>query len=270
MNRRALFVSLVIGILGVVLLLLYQRRFETEASGGEKVRLLFVVKQIDRNKPISDDMLAVREVPLSYVEDRAVKETEKASVVGLTVANTVRAQQTLLWTDIFSGSDARRELSSLVKPGMRAVAVRLARDDTGTALIRPGDYVDVIGVLATGSQPTVAADSQRSASVLLQHVLVLATGTATSIEQIENREREKKTFSSYGESNLTLSLTLAEAQLLALASERGRLSVALRSPEDARTAERVPDLTATAVTNETERTKVIRSANGPIRIGGNQ
>ena len=73
MNRRALFVALVIGVLGVVLLLLYQRRFETEASGGEKVRLLFVVKQIDRNKPISDDMLAVREVPLSYVEDRAVK-----------------------------------------------------------------------------------------------------------------------------------------------------------------------------------------------------
>ncbi len=266
MNRRALFVALVIGVLGVVLLLLYQRRFETEASGGEKVRLLFVVKQIDRNKPISDDMLAVREVPLSYVEDRAVKESEKASVIGLTVANTVRAQQTLMWTDIFSGSDVRRELSSLVKPGMRAVSVKLSRDESSTSLIRPGDYVDVIGVLATGSQPTSAQDGQRSASVLLQHVLVLATGTATSIEQIENREKEKKGYS-WSDSNLTLSLTLAEGQLLALASERGRLSVALRSPDDPRTAERVPDFSWSAVANEEQRSKVIR--NGPIRIGGN-
>ena len=44
MNRRALLIALVVGILGVFLLLLYQRRFELEASGGEKVKLLIAVK----------------------------------------------------------------------------------------------------------------------------------------------------------------------------------------------------------------------------------
>ena len=58
MNRRALFIALVVGILGVFLLLLYQRRFEAEASGGEKVKLLIALKQIDRGKPITEDAIA--------------------------------------------------------------------------------------------------------------------------------------------------------------------------------------------------------------------
>ena len=33
MNRRALLIALVVGILGVFLLLLYQRRFELEGGG---------------------------------------------------------------------------------------------------------------------------------------------------------------------------------------------------------------------------------------------
>ena len=48
MNRRALFLAFVVGVLGVVLLLMYQRRFELEASGGEKIRLLMAVKRVER------------------------------------------------------------------------------------------------------------------------------------------------------------------------------------------------------------------------------
>ena len=39
MNKRALLISLVVGVIGVLLLLLYLSRFEQEASGGERVRL---------------------------------------------------------------------------------------------------------------------------------------------------------------------------------------------------------------------------------------
>ena len=110
MNRRALFIALVVGILGVFLLLLYQRRFEAEASGGEKVKLLIALKQIDRGKPITEDSIATREVPQAYVEERAIKELDKSRVLNLKVGNAVKAQQTLMWTDLVTATEEQRDL----------------------------------------------------------------------------------------------------------------------------------------------------------------
>src|SRR5215471_9937076 len=99
MNRRALMLALIVGILGVFLILLYQRKFEIEASGGEKIKLVIAVKPIERGKIITDDMVATREVPQAYVEDRAIKDAEKPKILGLRIGNTVQAQHTLMWTD---------------------------------------------------------------------------------------------------------------------------------------------------------------------------
>ena len=222
MNRRALLIAIVVGILGVFLLLLYQRRFELEASGGDKVKLLVTAQRLERGKPITDETISVREVPLAYVDDRAIREIDKNKILGLKIGNTVKEQQLLLWTDLATGSDDRKDLSSLVLPGYRAVSIRAARDDTSISLLRPGDYVDVIGVLGG------ASSEAKTSVVLLQRVLVLAMGSETSPDAINQRDNKQ-----YSPENLlTLSLTLTEAQIIALASERGRLTVAVRHPDD--------------------------------------
>ena len=78
MDRRALLIALVVALLGVVLLVLYTKRFEREASGGDKVKLLVTLKPIERGKPITEELLSTKEVPQAYVEDRAIKEVEKS------------------------------------------------------------------------------------------------------------------------------------------------------------------------------------------------
>lgn len=222
MNRRALLIAIVVGILGVFLLLLYQRRFELEASGGDKVKLLVSASRLERGKPITDEQITVREVPLAYVDDRAIREIDKSKILGLRIGNTIKEQQLLLWTDLATGSDDRKDLSSLVLPGYRAVSIRAARDDTSITLLRPGDYVDVIGVLGN------SGSEAKTSVVLLQRVLVLAMGSETSPDAINDRNK-----SSYvAENLLTLSLTLSEAQVIALAAERGRLAVAVRNADD--------------------------------------
>lgn len=256
MNRRALFIALVVGILGLFLLVLYQRRFEVEASGGEKVKLLVAVKRVERGKPITEDTIAVREIPIAYVDDRAIRETEKNKILGLKVGTTVREQQLLLWTDLTS-TDERKDLSSLVLPGYRAVSIRASREDTSIALIKPGDYVDVIGVLGAGG-----SGDAKNAVVLLQRVLVLATGTDTSPEQAN--ERKESAFVS--ENLLTLSLTLTEAQILALAAERGRLAVAIRHPDDQQRTSGVVDLNINQLLNEKERAAIRGVRTGPTNI----
>jgi pilus assembly protein CpaB len=261
MNRRALFIALLVGILGAFLLVLYQRRFELEASGGEKVKLLIAVKKIERGKPITEDMISVREIPLAYVDERDIRETEKNKILGLKVGNTVKEQQLILWADL-TATDEKKDLSSLVLPGYRAVSIKAARDDTSIALIKPGDYVDVIGVLGNGT-----LNEAKNAVVLLQRVLVLATGTDTSPDQA----KDTKEANPYIQENLlTLSLTLSEAQVLSLASERGRLTVAVRHPDDQARTSGIVDLNFNQIVDEKERAKIRNIRTGPrdISAGG--
>jgi pilus assembly protein CpaB len=251
MTRRALLFALVTAALGMTLVFLYHRSFEQEVSGGPRVRVLAPVKVIPRGTIITDDMITVREVPLAYFEDRMVRDAERAKVVGLRLGNTVPAHQTLTWTDLLTASDERRDLSSLVQPGSRAVSIRTSREDSHIALLRPGDYVDVI---ATTSGPT---PDSRAAAVLLQRVLVLATSST-----IPTDVREAK---SDGDVLLMLSLTVPEAQLLALAMEKGRLVVALRNPDDPKTSDRLPDVVSTAISDSKERA-LIKGVRGPARL----
>lgn len=266
MNRRALFIALVVGVLGLVLLLLYQRRFELEASGGEKVRLLMAVKRVERGKPITEDMIAVREIPLAYVDDRAIRESEKNKILGLKVGTSVKEQQLLLWSDV-TATDERKDLSSLVLPGYRAVSIRASRDDSSVSMIRPGDYVDVIGVLGTSG----LSNDAKNAVVLLQRVLVLAAGGETSPSNPD--EKKSQGFNS-NDSVLTLSLTLTEAQLIALAADRGRLAVVVRHPDDQQRTNGIPDVNLHQILSPEERSKlrVRGGGGGPVDITarGNQ
>jgi len=261
MSKRALFAALIVACLGGFLLYVYLRRFEQEKSGGALVEMLVALKPIEPGTLLNEDVLATRLVPQAYVENRAVRNSERSRVIGLRVAIPIQAQQTIMWTDLAITADDRRDLSSLVQPGMRAVSIRATSEDKSFAMIRPGDRVDVI---ATVSQP----GEQRASVVLLQNILVLAVGLDTGTESGAARPvREMRDYI------LTLSLNIPEAQLLALTVERGRISVAVRNPNDVRVTEGISDMTSSAVTDSKTRSEVqsIRKTGGasaPIKLDG--
>lgn len=180
-------------------------------------------------------------------------------MLGLRIATPLQAQEIIMWTDLVIASDEQRDLSSLVQPGNRAMTIRLPPDDTSVSLIRPGDYVDVLNVLPQGT------GDARTAVVLLQRVLVLAIGLETT-NDARPQDAQKQNMRA---PLLTLSVNLQEAQLLALGAEKGRLSVALRNPDDQRVADRVPDLPSSALVDSNVRGAVqnIRR-NGPVRLEG--
>jgi pilus assembly protein CpaB len=263
MNRRALAVALVLSLIGTALLVLYMRKFEREMSGGEPVELLMALKPIERGRVITEDMLTTRRVPVAYVEDRAIKAGERSKVLGLQTSVAIYPQQTLMWTDLAITTEDR-DLSSLVQPGKRAVTVRASTgsDDTrGNQLIRPGDYVDVIATFRGEHD-----DTEQSSAVLLQRILVLAVGNETQAVTADPKTREGG--HNQRDKLLTLSLSLPEAQLLALAIERGRLSVAVRPPEDPAVVSDIPDLKASALLDTKMRADVQRrpASDAPIRI----
>jgi pilus assembly protein CpaB len=274
MNRRAFLVSLVLALAGATLLLLYMRQYERQMSGGEQVQLLTAVKPIKAGAPITEDMLTTRGVPLAYVDDRAVKATERQKVLGLMTSNALQPQQTLMWTDLAIMTE-ERDLSSLVQPGKRAVTVSAATggDNRGNALIHPGDYVDVIVTMLDTSSPSEEAKGQRSV-VLLQKVLVLAVGLDTQSATFSDPKKKDSPFA-HRDKLLTLSLNLQEAQLLGLATQKGRISVAVRNAMDSRVASEAPDMNESALLDSRARAEAQRpvralsaNVNHPVKIEG--
>jgi pilus assembly protein CpaB len=262
LSRKLLLIALGLGVAGAGLLMLYLHRFEEEASGGARVPLLAVIKPVERGALLTDEALSVVEVPLAYVEQRAVKASDRSKVIGIRTAHAMDPQDTLLWTDLAIHSE-RRDLSSLVQPGKRAVSVRASEagsDPAGNGLLRPGDYVDVIVTLRNES-----ANEAPAAVLLLQRVLVLAVGSETRPQAFS----EQQEGAGDSERELTLSLKVEEAQLLSLARERGTLSVALRGPGDSKVIEGVADMPVSSLYDKTARETVQRhrsAPQGPVRL----
>lgn len=265
-SRRLLLISALLAAGGVGLLALYLHRFETEVSGGERVQLLAVIKPVPRGTVLTNDMFGIREVPVSYVEQRAVKAAELGKVRGVRTALDLDPQDSLLWTDLAIAVEDR-DLSSLVQPGNRAFTIETQRSGaSGNELVRPGDYVDVLATFADRSSST----GPRATRVLLQRVLVLAVGNETQRQAFQ--ANDKPTTLRRG-SNLTLSLKLDEAQMVAEASQEGELSVVLRGVSDPTVLEGLPDVTphnlveAANIANRRRNTQNTANNTMPVRIG---
>jgi pilus assembly protein CpaB len=250
MKTRPVLIGIVFALVGVGLLILYLRRYEQEVSGGRKIELLVAVAPIERGTAVTDQMLGTRQVPQAYVDDRAIRASDREKVLNLRAASAVPVLQTLAWSDFIATTDERRDLSALVQPGNRAMPIRVQFDDV-LAMIHPGDFVDVIAI----------SGDARESTVLLQRVLVLATGTDTAGSATDSTKK-----ASTRATTLTLSVSLQESQLLALAMGVSRLTVVVRNPDDQRVLE-ASDVSIGSVFDSNKR-QVIQSSRrrGPIKL----
>jgi pilus assembly protein CpaB len=232
MNFRALAIALVIAALSGTLMVLYLRKLEVETSGGLPVRVLMAVKPVEPGMTLTDDMLTTRSIPQAYVESRAIRETDRARVLGLKVEIAIKPQQTVQWTDLAVTTDDRRNLSDLIQPGRRAVGIRASGEDQSFALIRPGDRVDIVANI-----PQPKDEGQRVAVHLAQNLLVLAVGLDMGGDALGPRSSGDRR-----DAVLTVSASITQIQQLALAAEKGKLSVALKPRTGIDVAEGIPEL----------------------------
>lgn len=230
--KRSWLIATAAAALGTVLLgHLYLQKLETEVSGGPKVGVLVSSQDVPVGGVISEQRLAVRDIPQAYVETRHVRAEDAKKVVGTRVAGGLKAGELLLWTDLEKFQNHTRVLSGLVQSGARAVALD-ARSADFDGLLRPGDRVDVL--LTQGGK-----ESAGSTLTLLQNLLVLSVGGSTV------REEDEDGSANFGRGDsVTLSVTVQQAQVLTQARERGRLTLTLRSAGDITLVEGVPETTA--------------------------
>lgn len=239
MNTKAIMAAVGAAILGIVMLGLYMQRFEDEASGGEPILVLTAVQDIPLGVALAQEMVVARELPAAYLEDRHITVADQERVMGVRVVGGIRAGESILWTDLATTTDTSRDLSSLVRNGMRAITIQADQSATFGGLVRPGDRVDVLMTLTRpSSTPTLSAEEDRVTIALLQNLLVLAAGQDTGAIQRAATTRPPTQMN-----DVTISATVEQSQLLAFAQQRGRLTLLLRHPDDITVIEGLPETT---------------------------
>lgn len=217
MERKALLIAFVLSVLGGACLFMYMKRFESEASGGTKIPVLIATRDLRLGERLDKSALGARPLPQAYLEQRHIRVADIDTVLGAQVSMTVHAGEAVLWSDLSSMQAERRDLSSLIEPGMRALTVVSKGMSPFAGLLRPGDRVDLLytsgGDMGAEGGPTIT---------LLQNLLVLAIGNDVGTgDKGGNNGRA-----------VTISVTPQQSQLVTHARTIGSLDVALRNPED--------------------------------------
>jgi pilus assembly protein CpaB len=259
MNRTLLLLSVGLLLGGLFVFRVYQDEFRAQETGGPMVEVLAAGQDIELGQPVRQEWLTTKEIPQSYVEDRHLPPSAGRDLVGLPLAQTVRAGEAILRTDLSTISDARRTLSGSIPPGMRAVTIMARPTSTFGGLLRPGDRVDV--TLAVGARDFPETWRQ---VVVLENVLVLAVGQEIEVREafdfsIAGTERGESREVRFGRANtITLQVTIEQAAVLTLARQRGILSLLLRNPNDITVAAQRRELGAADIFDPTRRAQYLR------------
>ena len=235
MNRSALLAATGVAIIALASVGLYMKRFELEAAGGNPIEILMVTGDVALGEPLTIQFLGTRQLPEAYVEDRHILAADREQILGIRTSTQLRANQSLLWTDLTTNSGSQRELSGLLREGMRGFTIKANSSSSLGGMLRPGDRVDVV---LTAQRPN---DFNIVSVALLQNLLVLAVGLDTGGP---DQAVSNVNVSARGGVDVTLAVTMEQATMIAHGKDRGELLLVLRNPEDVEVLEGLGEVDA--------------------------
>jgi pilus assembly protein CpaB len=147
-------------------------------------------------------------------------QSDPARLAGRVVVSPLRATEAVLESRLAPESVTVGGVSAVIRPGMRALAVKGDKVIGISGFIQPGNRVDV---LVTFKDPKTKNETTK---MVLSNVLVLATGT----EIQEKQDGKPSPVDVY-----TLEVDPIQGEKLALAAAEGKLQFALRNTMDMET-----------------------------------
>ena len=225
-NPKAFVAALIVALLMTLVQCRYvAQREATILYDSEPVATVVAVRDIPENFKLDETMVEIVMVPRKWRQPKAMSEVD--DVLERITSLPILEGEQVLFTKVVTPYEAG--LAYYVPPRMRGVAVAVDEYSAVGGLVRPGNYVDILGTFDFGT----GDKSDVRAVTLFQRVQVLAVGddvgqpTAVTLADGEDYVYEPQGLD--GNRTVTLAVYPDEAQKLILAQELGALSLTLRS-----------------------------------------
>jgi len=226
MDRRKilLVVAAVVAAMGAALVFVYAQGAESRAADKfETVDVLVVKTAIERgesaNAAYASGKIDLQSVPRAQVLTGATSDGE--AFTDLYALTEIFPGEQMI-PDKFGGADEVEAKATLPIPdGMIAISISLSDTARVGPFIRPGATV---GVFLTGTLPP---DNVATSKLLMRDLLVLATGSTTTVAPPAAGEAEATPTEQLPNTLFTLAVTQRQAEKILFAQGLGELAFAL-------------------------------------------
>lgn len=228
-NRLPLIIAIILGLLAVFLSNRYFQKKEKELFQGTKPNpVLVAARDISADTIIKKSDIKIVEIPAKFIQPSVVSSIE-AVVNKMTTAFIFKGEQ-IASTKLVS-PEKGKWLAIKTPVGKRAVSISADSVTGVSGLLKPGDYVDILGTFDLIKIGESGKQEIQSVTLpLFQNVLVLAVGkemSKISLPKEDRIGREEKEIST-----VTLALSPQEAKNLVFAEEKGKIRLLLRGIKD--------------------------------------
>ncbi len=225
-KRPLLFLGAAIGIALVTTVLIYQwlqgqQGSEPEAQPVVEIegsQIAVASSDVPWGTPLTDEFIRFVQYPEDVLPVGHFKKIE--DLKGRVVLANLKKNEPIMESKLAPIDVTTGGVSAVMDPQKRAMAVKVNEVVGLPGFVQPGDRVDV---MVTFERPGNKTNAQIT-KVVLENSLVLATGT--QMERVDGEEPKAVKV-------ITLEVTLEEAEKLAMASNGGKIRLALRSPLNA-------------------------------------
>jgi pilus assembly protein CpaB len=155
------------------------------------------------------------DVPENYFTD---EEIALEDLVGAVVRRSFNASEPITPKRLIRPGE-RGFLAAVLRPGYRAIAIRVNATSGVSGLVFPGDRIDIILTHSVSVRSGEEKYERRASETILENVRVLA------IDQSVDEDANKPSYAD----NFTLEVTPKQAEMLSVVRELGGLSISLRS-----------------------------------------
>jgi pilus assembly protein CpaB len=234
-QKLILIISVVIGLFAAFLTRSYLAAKDREVAkwkaefdkNHKKIEVVVVNKAIPSGAALTRADIGSLKVVEASVKGHVVKIEDYLAIIGKKTVRPLEENAPVFWSDIEGGEPGLRGLANDIKTRMRAISINVSGAASVSGMVKPNDHVDVLGTFSFPSK-TVQGEMELVTLTILQDVLVLATGRETAKTQLLTDARSQSSYNM-----VTLEVTPREAEMLVFAEQiKGRISLALRNPED--------------------------------------
>lgn len=235
--KRLMYISVFVSLVGLIGL--YMSNSASQVQGKIKTADIITHTVLVTNQNIKSG----RTYSSSLFEWKTMAERDlvnRIDYISKTSFDPEQFENTILSSDypagyIMSQSDFLKPemggfLSVLLRPGYRAVSVRVDQVTANSGLVGPGDYVDVLLLASTEQELRLRGNDTQSLYVktIAQNVRVLAFNNALQLARyIEAQKNNEGSIPK--NSTVTLEVLPGQANKIILAKQLGILSMVLRS-----------------------------------------